>query len=1362
MRQSYLTCVLLASALQLAAQTYPGTNAPNTASPYAVPVGAAATNLSFSVNGGASAYSYVLVRKGSPPTDTSYDFSSQLTGQPNAVHLDQLDVSAGTYYVRVKTPAGSATHAFSLVVETNRTDLRTSARPVSKSISGFASGLITAGAYQYFRLELTANTPWRVRLDATNHSAPDLYVHRGQLPTDTTYLKRSLSLTNDLIAFSSTEGLAGSYYLGVHGATAPAGGVRYTLQIASNNVANLTWDPGLTHEGTQIVTNGSGLAEDYYFRINTANPSYGAWRTALRVTNGEAHVYLSRGTLPTPAQADFKSERVGPDGFVLAATTQFLPSEDWFILVRAQAGALWQLVSGSPFVTDLGTVAADGSTGSGSVEIGPEGLRFFSASAPADMLAWRLWLNGATNTILVKKTSVPLPGTSEQAQPSQMLVVPPYLTAAQYLIGIAGSPGSQVNLDSRQHAVLDLAYDSGAETNVTGFGYTTYRVTVPAQQIAWRMYLPSTNGNPNIAVRRNNVPNENNNDAYSEQPLGTTDQIMLVPPVLSDGTFYITVYGTNAHHFALQNGPAIVTDLPYINPGVLNNDPTRVGWRYYRVSDINQQLGTLGWDLLLSNAVPGTRIALRKNAAPSTWTLRNPNSSSINYYDVLSTGDFLQRPAHQAEVWYIGIYNPTNALGPFTLITRELEATPLSDNVAVTRTNVLSGRWEFFRVQLTAEDVQGTVGPGPVLGWDVRLVNVASGLPRIVIRRESLPATLTTTITPGGSVWPNGGQWAAGYDWTHRSYSVNGSVNEDGRVLGMGTGRPLEPGTYYIGVLNSTGTNAMTYSVLSRWIGPARTIDVPELAWSGGIVTNTLPAREVGFYRVVMPPNQPSWKVRMTPLQGEAMLIAATNRMPNVDSEKRMQKSGKEHYVLLPGANSTTLVPGTNYLAIVSEGVTTNATAIGSGQSTVRLETLGHMPETHLGLLTTNDLVSFASLEGGESTAYHFDTALGTLGFWLMLEDKVGNPWMVSRGDPDLADPGLGGDTYGNEGGETSRAVAGSQIITVADPYSTETVMLKARGTAGAYPDASYTLRIKEIVPEPLAFDGGIGGITNQPVEQDAYFQVDVPTNALGWDIRLTNITSGSATLVVRRDFLPISTTSYGFPQSSPGSVHYLALGRLLGRRRGLDGTKLLRRRPPGGRSNSGDGDGSSLGAWPLLRRNSCLRLHPGHLQPGEPRHRTGLCHPSPGPGLFGRRSDRHKPLAPGSRVFPRSNPHQCPKLESPTPGFDRRSAAHRAPGSPAQRRRHPGRVGHQFRRQENAAGRQREFPPPPTAWKGGSYTGRLLPGRGRRRPIHHEPKPHRRRYQHLHREEPRRRPGCQSRRCGHGGTRGHQRPPGW
>src|SRR5262249_58557128 len=120
--------------------------------------------------------------------------------------------------------------------------------------------------------------------------------------------------------------------------------------------------------------------------------------------------------------------------------------------------------------------------------------------------------------------------------------------------------------------------------------------------------------------------------------------------------------------------------------------------------------------------------------------------------------------------------------------------------------------------------------------------------------REGFPTNLNTTLSTAGTTWPSGSQWAAGSDWTRRQFSADGITNEDGRILSMAVGRPLEPGTYYIGVLNSTGTNDLSYTLLSRWIGPGRALPLQDLAWSGGSTSTHLSPPQAAYYRVVVPP----------------------------------------------------------------------------------------------------------------------------------------------------------------------------------------------------------------------------------------------------------------------------------------------------------------------------------------------------------------------------------------------------------------------------------------------------------------------------------------------------------------------------
>ncbi len=1150
---SLIVC-LLTPHLGSSAQSFTGTNAPGGVTNFSFAVPASATNLSFTLPGSATAYSHLLIRRGATPTDTVYDFSSQIAGT-NAIHLELPEAAPGTYHCRVRTPAASTAHGFTLTVASNLSDLRTAQKPVTRLLTNGVPtrGVATASSRHYFRVELLTNSGWQVRVETTNSTQPHVYVRSGQIPSESVFNKASLGATNDSLAILPKDTTPGANYIGLFasGLVLPQ---TYRLMLEPLNIRTLAWDPGLTHEGTAGFSITNSAAGDYYFRITTDNPSLQAWRTALRVTSGEADVYLMKDDLPVPAAVppDQKSERAGSDGFVLPAS-KFSFNQDWFVLVKASEGASWTLVSGDPHVTkNHPIVAADDASTGGDFEIGPEGVRYFSSTVPTDSLAWRLWLNGSNNVMMLRQGRVPLPlgNENELAQPRQMLVVPPYLVGgATYHIGVVGPPLSHIRFDSRQQRVENLSYDSTITGNVTGYGYVTYKVEVPSNSIIWQLTLPSTNGNPNLAVRRNSVPNESNNDAYSELGAGHTDQITLVPPPqpgqpgLSGGTFFLTVYGSNAFHFRLENNEAVVTPLHYVD-AITNDQPTRVGWRYFRVGNIVEQQSSLGWDLLLTNFTPGTRIALRRTKAPSLWTDRIqtppalPVTSTRTYFDYLSTSDFLQRPGHVAEVWYIGIYNSNSALGNFTLITRQLQTSALADNMPVIRTNTPAGRWDFYSISVPADLLSPT--GDPIVGWDVRLTNVTNGLPRVVIRRDGVPTNnVSTTLTvtpPSDTNWPSLLQWAATTDWTKRALSFEGT-NEDGRILAMGVGRPLEPGNYFVGVLDDQplSTNRMGYTLVSRWIGTNQAISVKDLAWDGGSLSNTVAPREADYYRVIVPPGVSSWKARLRLSSGDAMLLVMSNTIPNVGSEKRMQKIGDEQYLRLRRSGETQLFPGTNYLVVVGEGQSPlNANRVGLGLTSYAIDSQGPLPVIELGTVGPADLVFTTNvLEGGAAQSFHFRSPTAR-GFWLTLEGDHGMPTMVGLIGTVPPDPGYPSDFYGNEGGGMSGTKGPASMITGLAPIPDYSVMIKARGTgSGAtadYPDAGYTLRVRQIEPVPLPFDGGTHPVSGEDGSKGQFFYIDVPSDALGWDLRLANVTGGNPMLYVRRgDWLP-HPASTSFP----------------------------------------------------------------------------------------------------------------------------------------------------------------------------------------------------------------------------------------
>src|SRR6185369_12735146 len=614
--------------LNAMAQTFTGVNAPGGFQDFPLTIGPGATNLAITLPGTTNSFSHLLLKRGVAPSDTSYDFIALANGQTNAINLETPEFAVTNYVLRVRTPTNSLAHNFTVTVATNVLDLRAATRPATKPMVALIDSLITSNSWQYFRVDVPTNLAgWRVVLYSTNNAInPDLYLQTNQIPSSTNFLKRSLALNPDTLTFTNQEATPGAYFIGVF-LPSTTNQVRYTLAVEFASTVTLTWDPGTTHLGTQVYTNQSATGGDYYFKVVAQNTALGAWRTALNVISGEAQVYLQKGVLPTSTTATFKSERVGSDGFVVPASS-FLAGEEWFLMVRATPGSQWNLVTGEAFSLDLGTVAINGSSGSGDLPVGAEGMRFFKTTTTANMVAWRLWLNGLTNSILVKKASLPVAATADLSQNGQMLVVPPYLVGGQlYFIGVSGAPGAIINLDSRQHTATDINFLSTTSLSVTGDPYTTYRVQVPLDQLAWQISVAVTNGNPNVAVRRNFIPNEFNNDAYSEVPGTVTDSLSLVPPTLSDGTFFITVYSTNAHTFTLLSGTPVVTDINFTSLTV-NDDPNRAGWRYFRISDLNQQLGTLGWDLFLQNFAPGTRIGLRRNAVPSLWNARNNGINS--------------------------------------------------------------------------------------------------------------------------------------------------------------------------------------------------------------------------------------------------------------------------------------------------------------------------------------------------------------------------------------------------------------------------------------------------------------------------------------------------------------------------------------------------------------------------------------------------------------------------------------------------------------------------------------------------------------------------------------------------------------
>lgn len=953
-------------------------------------------------------------------------------------------------------------------------------------------------------------------------------------------------------------------------------------------MTTLTWDPGMEEAGTHIVSNTSTRAGRHYFKVTTQSSDLGGWRTRLVVTSGEATLHLQKNTLPNTSTYTHRSNQIGSDGIVLR-DDQFNANEEWYLMVYAEEGAQWSIVSGKPYVHDLGTLPFNDANSNGQYDTGetsspqasaaapmpPEGIRFYKTTIPNGTAAWSLWLGGSPREIALRSNKLPFHNSSTnytRKQAAQMLCVPPVLnTSGTWYSSVVAPMGEVIGLDSRLQEVSTLAYN-GTVNNVTvsGAPYRVYRVQVPVDQIAWDINADAISGNPNICVRKGSAPAEFDNEAFSASPGTATEGITLVPNYLTDGTWYITVWGDAAYGFSLKNGDPVITPLSFTDLKV-NDQPARSGWRFYVLNNIPSQVGALGWELELSNQMPGTQIALRRNKVPGRWQKRDAGSTSVTdtnttHMDESSTNGFLQRVNHQADVWYVGIFTPQQPLGAFTLDVHPMTPAVVAPQSATAVNGIPPQKWRFFRMDI----------PADMEGWDLRLANSSGGNCALVVRRDRLPSGTTSTSGSSGwnpsvdTTWTTGNQWAAGTDWTDRLYDLPASPRRDinDRIVAAG-GRPLVAGTYYIGIYNDgsdpiTGASNQPASMTleSRRIGTGGTFPVTTIPFTPGstATANGLVPREAAFYKITVPPNTPNWEFTLTATAGESLLairrdaipdnlVATNGNLQGTTSSSRqakLQRTGSERYLLLPENNEDFILPGDYHLAIVGEGTNPPASnVIGTGTSSATFTNLGTHPVQDLGAANASGITSAISLAGMQVKSYRFTVPADTASLEVRLDNRVGNPMMALISGTRIPQPDTSSLDIGTGGGQTTAPTGGvsrrtdDDLITIANPPAgTYTITVRADEVSGNYPDASANLVIVANSPVPLAFNNGTATVTGQAPTAWRYFQVTVPDGIMGWDIRLANITSGNPQMVVRRDLLPssVGTTNGGSSGWNPSA----------------------------------------------------------------------------------------------------------------------------------------------------------------------------------------------------------------------------------
>jgi hypothetical protein len=452
------------------------------------------------------------------------------------------------------------------------------------------------------------------------------------------------------------------------------------------------------------------------------------------------------------------------------------------------------------------------------------------------------------------------------------------------------------------------------------------------------------------------------------------------------------------------------------------------------------------------------------------------------------------------------------------------------------------GSWKYFRVDV----------PAGVLGWDLRLRDVIGGTPQMVVRRNLLPDSTNLILnnwSPNSqSTWPSGNSVGAAGDWTSRWWNADGLYVYYHRLV-TAMGRPLEPGTYYVGVYNNHHlTESTSYTLESRGIGAGQFYTVTDLGFGAGssAAISGLQPREPRYFKVTVPANMRSWEITLDPTLGEMMLAVRRGYVPvtiglgngtqgssgNLQSD--VQKMGAERHVILPDYGQDFLEAGDYYLAVVSEGQNPpDSNSTGSGPVSGTLTSRGPLAVTDLGTASAAGVGGPVALEGGQLKAFRFSVPAGTSQLELRLNDRVGQPWMTLNSGLRLPGISSSGD-YGAEGLFPDARDNGTGLISIANPAPGDySLMVYARFSGGANDaadPASATLLVRQKPHVPMNFDaalnGGGGSHTDsrQVIDgEQTVYKVEIPANwqgqpLPGWMLNL-EVTQGSASMRVFKNW---------------------------------------------------------------------------------------------------------------------------------------------------------------------------------------------------------------------------------------------------
>jgi hypothetical protein len=461
-----------------------------------------------------------------------------------------------------------------------------------------------------------------------------------------------------------------------------------------------------------------------------------------------------------------------------------------------------------------------------------------------------------------------------------------------------------------------------------------FRVTVPATfngqpVLGWKLTLAHTQGNPRLRVRKDTVPDDVSNVGNSPWNL---EQMAVVPPYLTPGTWYVDVQGQGASQFTLTssvlllerpawNMPALggtvtTPGLPAGGPlfgdvGVDTNgvplpgdqgvDLEKGRFHYYAVVVPSNNVGVLRTRL---DAISGNPdLYIRVGGAP---TLSHYGNGDYYYSGVLHErsltanigseyGNWVPLDGRNElqltpGTWYLAVQASGNSNVRYRLRCYTGIVTPLAfDGVNLINQTLAAGDWRYYQVTLPTNC--------PVT-WNPTFAQNLGDV--IMYVRDTTPPGHGTTVTDYE-------HWGTD-NKNHGPYAI---VDPPGTT--NLTCPPLRPGhTYYLGF---RAVNDATFSV--NCTTNTATIDYTNtVSFYSGYYSNTIPPNGILKLRV----DVPSDGRRLTLITTCSNTVSSYLEQGSVPTPaaKHASWSGNYTYTTALYNNSWPWVPGYMYFLLVT------------------------------------------------------------------------------------------------------------------------------------------------------------------------------------------------------------------------------------------------------------------------------------------------------------------------------------------------------------------------------------------------------------------------------------------------------------